>query len=81
MRARGTTTIGGALILTPPPMIDPVACTLMCCQRARDCIWAARAAREIGHTDLALAWLKSAEALRIAASVWRQRAQGRRGAS
>jgi hypothetical protein len=70
-------TIGGSLILADAE-IDPAARALMCCQHARDFIWAARAAREVGHTDLALAWLKSAEVLRIAASVWRQRA-ARRG--
>ncbi len=52
--------------------VDPVGRALMCCQRARDCIWAARAAREAGDKDLALAWLHSAEKLRVAASVWRQ---------
>jgi hypothetical protein len=59
------------------PRIDPTSQALMCCQRARDCIWAARAARECGHDDLALRWLKSAEALRIAAAAWRQRAARR----
>jgi hypothetical protein len=60
-----------------PPKVDPVARALMCCQRARDCLQAARAARECGHDDVALRCLIRAEALRIAASVWRRRAARR----
>jgi hypothetical protein len=56
--------------------VDPVAQGLMLCQRARDCLQAARTARQCGHQDLALAWLRSAEFFRVAASVWRQRARG-----
>ena len=65
----------------PSAMVDPVARALMCCQRVRDCLCAARAAREDGNGDLALAWLKSAEFFRITAAVWHQRARaGRRAA-
>jgi len=53
--------------------IDPVGQGLICCQHSRDCIWAARAARQDGNGDLALAWLKSAEFFRLAAAVWYQR--------
>ena len=69
-------TFTASSVITPngaPPNVDPVAQALMCCQHARDCIWAARSAREVGHADLALAWLKSAEFFRLAAAVWHQR--------
>jgi hypothetical protein len=62
------------------PKVDAVGKGLICCQHARDCIWAARAAREDGNGDLALAWLKSAEFFRLAAAVWHQIQAGRRGA-
>jgi hypothetical protein len=60
------------------PALDPIARALMCCQRARDCLQAARAARECGHGDVALRCLKRAEALRMAAAAWRQRARAGR---
>lgn len=60
---------------------DPVARALMCCQRARDCLQAARAARECGHDDVALRCLARAEALRIAAAAWRQQVEVSRGAT
>ena len=64
------------------PKVDAVSQGLMCCQHARDAIWKARAAREVGHEDLALAWLKSAEFFRLAAGVWYQRTRaGSRAAS
>lgn len=66
----------------PSPKVDPVGQGLICCQHARDAIWKARAAREVGHEDLALAWLKSAEFFRLAAGVWYQRTRaGSRAAS
>ena len=55
------------------PKVDPVGQGLICCQHARDAIWKARAAREVGNADLALAWLKSAEFFRLVAGVWYQR--------
>lgn len=65
----------------PSAKVDPVARALMCCQHVRDCLCAARAAREDGNGDLALAWQRSAEFFQLVAALWHQRARaGRREA-
>jgi len=59
----------------PPDSIDPESQARACCQRARKCMRAAQYAREDGGKPQALIWLKAATMLRIAASVWRERAK------
>ena len=59
----------------PSAKVDPVARALMCCQHVRDCLCAARAAREDGKGDLARAWLRNAEFFRLVAALWHQRAR------
>jgi hypothetical protein len=59
----------------PRPVIDPTAQAQACRERARVCLRAARAARADGTQSQTVTWLKSARMLRLAASVWRERAQ------
>jgi hypothetical protein len=47
-----------------------------CCLRARECLRAARYAREDGDKPQALVWLKAAHLSRMAATQWRVRRDG-----
>lgn len=59
----------------PAARIDPAAQAQACRERAHVCLRAARAARADGTQSQTVTWLKCARMLRLAASVWRERAQ------